>query len=221
MKTIIVSILTVVLASSALALNRPQLDDRIQSLTAKFTAMEQNPATRVPAGELARAKGIILLDRTKGTLILGVHGGNGVALTREPAGQWSSVGFVSSGGASLGPQIGGSKDFFVILLMSQSAVDTLKQPVIDFTAQASGTAGTEHTGARTMLGSHPPIMIYSERNGLYAGASIKGGSVKADKDANAAYYGHPASMSDILFAHQVTQSPAEEALIAKIDEYSR
>jgi lipid-binding SYLF domain-containing protein len=72
-----------------------------------------------------------------------------------------------------------------------------------------------------MLGSHPPIMIYSERNGLYAGASIKGGSVKADKDANAAYYGHPASMSDILFAHQVTQSPAEEALIAKIDEYSR
>jgi lipid-binding SYLF domain-containing protein len=118
MKTIIVSILTVVLASSALALNRPQLDDRIQSLTAKFTAMEQNPATRVPAGELARAKGIILLDRTKGALILGVHGGNGVALTREPAGQWSSVGFVSSGGASLGPQIGGSKDFFVILLMS-------------------------------------------------------------------------------------------------------
>lgn len=186
--------------------------------------MEQNPATRVPASELARAKGVILLDRTKGALILGVHGGTGVALTREPSGQWSSVGFVSSGGASLGPQIGGGKDFFVVLLMSQSAVDSLKQPVINFAAQASGTAGSEHAGAQTLLGSHPQILVYSERNGLYAGASIKGGSVKPDKEANAAYYGHAVSMSDVLFAPQAaetTQSPAEEALIAKIDEYSR
>ncbi|MGH7942298.1 MAG: lipid-binding SYLF domain-containing protein [Limisphaerales bacterium] len=208
------------LATSAFALDRGQLNNRIQSITAKFTAMEQNRATRVPPDQLARANGIILLDRTKGALIFGYHYANGLALVRSADGRWSPAGFVESSGASLGPQIGGTKDFFVVLMMTPSAVQTLKQPAIDFGAKASETFGGEHAGAKVMTESHP-VMVYSEHNGAFAGASIRGGSVRVDKDANAAYYGHPVSMNGILFAHQVSRTPAEDALIAKIDEFSR
>ena len=221
MKTIVLGLLMMGLAISAKALDKAQLDDRIHSLTAKFTAMQKNSATAVPASELARAQGIVLLDRTKGAFIVGYHTGNGVALARNASGIWSPAGFVSSTGASLGAQIGGSKDFFVILLMSPSAVDALKQSDIDFGAQASAIGGTQSAGAETSFGSKAPVMIYSERNGLYAGASLKGGSIKEDKDANALYYGRPVSMNDIVFDRRVTPSGAEEQLIAKIDQFSR
>lgn len=221
MKTVLLGILAMGLASSALAVTRAQLDDRIQSITEKFTAMQENPATRVPASKLAQAQGIVLLDRTHGAFFVGVHGGNGVALVRNASGQWSPAGFVTSGGASLGPQIGGGKDFYVVLLMSPAAVDKLKQSKIDFAAQASATGGSQHTGAETPLESQPPVMVYSQHNGLYAGASIKGGTIKADNDANAVYYNRALSMEDILFNHQVAPSAAEAALISKIEENSR
>ncbi|HEV2453022.1 MAG TPA: lipid-binding SYLF domain-containing protein [Verrucomicrobiae bacterium] len=221
MKTTILGLLVLGLACSACATDRAQLDDRVASLTEKFTAMEQNPATRVPAGELAQAQGIVLLDRTRGALFLGFHSGNGMALVRNASGGWSPAGFVSSVGASLGPQIGGTRDFYIVLLMSPASVETLKQPVMDFGAQASGTAGSRHTGAEASMESHPSVLVYGERNGLYAGASLKGGSVKADKDANAVYYGHPVSMDEILFGHEVPRSPAEDNLTTAIDRYSR
>lgn len=220
MKTAILALIIVGLSSSAFAVNRAELNNRIQKLTAQFTAMQQNSATRIPADKLAKACGIILLDRTKGAFIFGYHNGDGIALARNPSGHWSPAGFVSANGASLGPQIGGTKDFFVILMMSPSAAQLLKQPAINFGAKASATGGSAHTGAVVMTQSQP-VVVYSEHNGVYAGASVKGGSVHADNDANAAYYGHPISMDGILFENQATPSPVEDALTAKIDQYSR
>lgn len=221
MKIIVLGLLTMGLVLSANAADRSQLNDRIHSITAKFTAMQQNPATHVPADELARARGIILLDRTRGALFFGFHRGIGVALVRDESGRWSPPGFVSSAGASLGPQIGGSGDFFVILLMSRGAVEALKQPVIDFGGQASATGGGMHTGAQAMTKSSPSVLVYSQSNGLYAGATIRGGSISADKNANRVYYGRPISMDEIVFSRDVTPSLAQQDLIAKIDEFSR
>lgn len=209
------------LAGSAFGLDRTELDNRIMTLTGKFTAMQQDPATRVPAEQLARARGIILLDRTGGAFIFGYHSGNGVALAKDPNGHWSSVGFVGSSGASFGAQLGGGKDFYVILLMSPEVAGALKETSMDFGAQASATSGTSHAGAETTVNSGPEVMVYSQHNGLYAGATIKGGSISAETDANAMYYDRPVSMDDILFEHEVAPTKAAKELISKIDEYSK
>ena len=219
MKTIILSLVVIGLACPAMALDRTQLNDRIQSLTASFTQMEQNPATRVPAMDLARANGIILLDRTKGAFIFGYHGGNGVALVKDPGGHWSAPSFVSSTGASLGPQIGGTKDFFVVLLMSPVAAESLKQPVYDFGVKASATGGSEHSGAQETWASKTAF-VYGAHNGLFAGAEIKGGSVSTDNKANAIYYSRNISPDGILFAHQAMPSQTEDQLIAELTKYS-
>ena len=220
MKTIILGTLIMGLAASAFAVEKPQLDQRMQSITEKFTAMQQNPATRVPANELAMAKGIVIFDRTGGAFFVGVHGGYGVALMRDKSGNWSAPSWVSVGGASLGPQIGGTKDFFVVLAKTPEAADTLKQSSMDWGVQASATGGSEHAGAEANTPSQPAVVVYSQNKGLYAGASVKGGTVKEDSDANAVYYGRSVSAEDI-FRGQVTTSAAGDALIKEIQEYSR
>lgn len=208
------------LACSARAVDRAQLNHRIQSLTAQFTAMEQNPATRVPAYELAKANGIVLLDRTKGAFFFGYQSGNGVAFVKDSAGHWSAPAFVSAMAASLGPQIGGTKDFFVVLLTSPAATDALKKSVIDLGAKASAIGGNDYHGVEQSTASGC-VMVYGAHNGLFAGAEIKGGTVSPDNNANAVYYDQAVSMNQILFNHQVTPTPTEDQLIAKISEYSR
>ncbi len=208
------------LACSARAVDRAQLNDRLQSFTDKFTAMEQNPTTRVPAADLARAKGILLLDRTKGAFFIGYGSGNGVVLVRDAAGHWGAPAFVSAMGASLGPQIGGTKDFFVVLLNSPAATEALKKSVIDFGAKASVTGGSAYHGAQETTTS-ANTTVYGAHRGVFAGGEIKGGSVSPNNDANAIYYGRTVSMNGILFAHEVVPTPTEDRLIAKISEYSR
>lgn len=221
MKVILLGILIMGLTGSAFAVDRTQLDDRIRSLTAEFTAMQENMKTAVPVSELARAQGIILLDRRGGAFMFGFHTGNGVALARDEKGHWSPAGFVSSTGASLGAQIGGTRDFFVVLLMSPAVTQALKESSMDFGAQAYATGGSQYAGAQATVNSGPDVLVYSQRHGLYAGASIKGGSISEDTDANHIYYGGPVSMNDILFENQVTPTSASADLIAKIEQFSR
>jgi len=207
--------------SAHAALTKAQLEARIQAYTAAFTTMQQNPATRVPASQLAQAHGIVLLDRTGGALVFGFHSGNGVALVKDESGRWSPAGFVSSVTASLGAQIGGSRDFFVILLMSPATAQSLRASSMDFGAQASGTGGTAQAGAQATLNSGPAVLVYSQHSGLYAGAVIKGRSLSADQRANEVYYGKPVTMDDILFSRNVSPSQATQDLISKIEQFSK
>ena len=84
MKTLTLGLLLLGLATSALALDKADLDHRIRKLTAKFESMQSNPEKRVPADVLRQAKGVILLDRTKAGFIFAYQGGSGVALFIEP-----------------------------------------------------------------------------------------------------------------------------------------
>lgn len=218
MKTLILGLIVVGLAWSANAVDKDQLTSRIESLTAQFTAMQQNADTRIPAQDLANAYGVVLLDRTKGAFIFGYHTGNGVAVVKDASGHWSAPAFVSSSGASLGAQIGGTKDFYVILVMSPYATEALKESVIDFNTKASATGGT--SSVQTQLPTKS-TMIYSSHNGLFAGAQLEGGSIKPDDDSNSIYYGQTVSMSGILFDRQVEQTTAGDQLVQKITEYSK
>lgn len=219
-RTAVLALLVAGLAGSVFAADRPELNERIQSLTARFANMQTNPATRIPPEKLAAASGIILLDRTRGALVVGFHDANGVALARDVNGRWSPAGFVSAQGGSLGPQIGGTRDFFVILMMSPQATHTLKQSVIEFGGKASVTGGTAHAGVEALTGPGP-VDVYSEHNGVYAGAVIAGSSFHSDDDANAIYYQKPATADGVLFGHAVQPTPTVNALIGKIEEYSR
>jgi len=210
------------LVLSAVAADKPALDNRIRKLTAKFEAMQDNPEKRIPAETLRKAQGIVLLDRTKAGFIFAFQGGGGLAMVKDAkSARWSPAAFLTATEASLGFQIGGQQSFIVILLMNTNATRFLTDGDIDFGGEARGTAGNSSAGAEGNVKSTPSVLIYDDRHGLYGGASLKGGATSPDDDANTAYYGQYATLKAILFDTKFKPSEVTAELVAKIEKASK
>ena len=67
----------------ARAVDQADLDKRIRTLTTKFEEMQAKPDKRIPAENLRKAQGIILLDRTKAGFIFAYQGGGGLAMVKD------------------------------------------------------------------------------------------------------------------------------------------
>jgi len=197
------------------------LDNRIYKLTARFEAMQQNPDKRIPADCLRKARGIILLDRTRVGFGFAFEGGIGVAMRKDASGNWSPPAFLNSGEASLGPQFGGEQNFYVILLMTTNEARELAGSVVDFGGVAQGTAGDQSSGVEELAVPKDSGLLYTEREGFYGGVAFQGGTVSPDNRANTIYYGRPVTMNDILSGKNVKPTPAATKLIQTISKYSQ
>ncbi len=208
------------LAGAALAVDSTQLDNRIRTLTDKFEAFQHREDGGIPSQTLRKAQGIILLDTTKGGLVLGYQTGNGVAMVRDrEMKNWSPVAFIKGNEASVGAQIGGEENFYIVLLMTSNSTWRLIDPKIEFGAGAGGTVGESSGGVGTTP-SEQEILVYKGQTGLFGGAVIKGGGISADAEANRLYYGQDISMRNILFDSKVQPSAAASNLASKIHAYA-
>jgi lipid-binding SYLF domain-containing protein len=202
---------------------KARLEVRIRSLTAKFEALQQKPELRIPAENLRKAHGIILLDRTKAGFVFAFQGGGGVAMVKEPKSEkWGPAAFYSATEASLGLQIGGQQSFVVILLMDTNATRRLTESTFEFGGEARGTVGDYSTGEEgKFTNKGGSVRVYTERKGAYAGAAIKGGDISPDHEANQLYYGEFLSAKDILFDRKVKPTNNAEELAKKLLEHSK
>jgi SH3 domain-containing YSC84-like protein 1 len=223
MKKTMIGLVVLSCVLSATAVEKAELDRRIRALTDKFEALQQQPDKAVPAENLRKAQGIILLDRTKAGFIFAYQGGGGLALARDSkSGRWSPAAFLSANEASLGFQAGGEQNFYVILLMSTNATRLLTEPSYDFGGEARGTAGDSSVGVERKISSNGrPVLVYDERKGFYGGAAMKGGAIAPDDEANRVYYGQFVTMRDILFDKKVKSTETATDLAAKITEHSK
>ena len=185
--------------------------------------MQGKPDKRVPADVLSRAKGIVLLDRTKAGFIFAYQGGGGVAMVRSDSGEWSPVAFLSANEGSLGFQAGAEQNFFVMLFMDTNSVQELITQTSEVGGDARGTAGNNAAGVGGKLTSPKQynVLVYSDQNGLYGGVSVKAGVISPDDKANMIYYGQSLTMKDILLDKKVKATPAATDLARKISDYSR
>jgi lipid-binding SYLF domain-containing protein len=222
MKKIMLSIMVAALAGNAFALDRYELDQRIRALEGKFEAFQSIPGKGIAASTLKEARGIVLLDRTKAGFVFAYQGGSGIALVRDRStGAWGPAAFVKANEASLGVQAGGEQNFYVILLMDDQSVRRLTEANFKFGGEARGTAGDAHGGvAGDINGRREYVLVYVDRQGLFGGAALKGGSIAPDADANRIYYDHFATMQDILFGDKKQPTDAARDLAATLDKYS-
>lgn len=209
--------------SAPAAIQKNDLDQRIQVLTAKFEALQRQSDERIPAEVLNRAQGIILLDRTKAGFGFAYQGGNGVALVRDASdGSWGPAAFVRANETSFGFQAGGEHNFLVILLMTTNATGELAQSDMNFGGEARGTAGDSSAGVSgNFTDPNQPVLTFSDHQGFFGGAALKMSELKPDSTANQVYYGHYVSMSDILFHRRMVATPATVELIKRIREFSQ
>jgi lipid-binding SYLF domain-containing protein len=224
MRRFIIGLLLLGLAVPALAIDKSDVDKRIRMLTTKLDEMQAKTDKRIPAENLRKANGIILLNRSKGGFIFGYQGGGALSMVKDArSGHWSAPAFLSSNEGSFGLQIGGQQSFTVILLMNTNATHALTDSTVNFGGEASGTAGNSSGKAEGAFTDDPEqaTMVYSDASGFYGGAAFKGGSLSIDTEANVSYYGQSLTPSDILFGKQGKPTEAATTLVQKLDQFAQ
>ncbi len=148
-------------------------------------------AERIPERLLAEAFGIAIIPHyVRGAFVVGISGGKGVLMTRDPAGRWMSPEFITMGGGSLGWQVGVQKTDLVLIFRSSKSLENIRRGKLTIGADASAAAGPlgRYAGAATDTRMEAEILTYSRSRGLFAGVSISGSSLQLDVPATRVFY---------------------------------
>jgi lipid-binding SYLF domain-containing protein len=108
--------------------------------------------------------------------------------------------FVAVGGGSVGFQIGASFTDVVMLFMNDHALQSLMSDKFKIGADATVAAGPvgRQAAAGTDVRLNAEILSYSRSKGVFAGASVDGAVVQADKSGDHAMYGAKVTRREIL-----------------------
>jgi lipid-binding SYLF domain-containing protein len=165
---------------------------------------------------LKEARGILIVPQfIKGAFFVGGSGGSGVLVVRdEKTNEWSYPAFFTLGGASIGLQFGGQASEVVLLVMTQTGVDSLMSTTLKLGADATVAVGPIGRGIEgsTAPNMSADLLSFSKAKGLFAGISLEGAAVAARDALNTNYYQTPTKTIDILVRRSVSNSQADPLL---------
>ena len=144
----------------------------------------------IPSDLLEKAKAVIVFPGAlKFGFIVGGQGGSGVVVRHTDNG-WSAPAFLNMGGGSIGPQIGGQKTDYILLIMNDKGLRGLLDDKFEVGGEGSVAAGPvgRTAAASTNVTLDAEILSYSRSKGLFAGLSLKGVVISPDKDMNLGVY---------------------------------
>ena len=173
------------------------------------TALEQmgaDPNLRWFQENVREARGVVVFPVVvRAGFLVGAAGGNGVVLTRGPAG-WSYPSFVTLAALNFGAQAGAKAGQLILLIRSQEGLDAFLSNKFQLGADASIAAGPVGSGAQVATAD---ILAFSRSAGLYAGVSVEGATIFVRNSWNARYYSSPGIRPmDILVARNQSNSGA-------------
>ncbi len=220
-RLLVVIILGSFVALTAVASDRDDDVHRIHKAAQVFQEIMNAPDQGIPNGLLNSAKCIAIIPGdVKFAFIFGGNYGRGVASCRTGHG-WSAPMFVAIDGGSVGYQIGGSSTDIVLLFMNDHALHSLLSDKFKLGADASVAAGPvgRNASAGTDVKLNAEILSYSRAKGVFAGVSLSGAVVQADKSGDRAMYGRDIDRHEIL-SGKITVPISAKNLVHTIHEYA-
>ncbi|MBC7362783.1 MAG: lipid-binding SYLF domain-containing protein [Candidatus Aminicenantes bacterium] len=163
----------------------------------------------IPPKLLEKAQGLAIIPGVvKAAWGIGGQYGRGIVLIKKEDGRWSNPLFIQLIGGSFGWQIGVQKADLVLVFKNRRGVENIASNKITLGADMSVSAGPvgRSAEASTDIEMEAEIYSYSKSKGLFAGVAIKGGTLRVDKEANAAFYGQSLEAAKILYNE--IQAPA-------------
>ena len=205
MKTKVLLLMTcVALATGATAMAQSDEAERIAKATTVFEEIMAVPEKAIPDKILSNADAIAVFPSTlKGGFGFGAHHGKGIVSRRNrDTGTWTAPGFLSLTGGSFGAQIGGQAVDLVLVVMDDRGLQQLLKNQFKIGGDASVAAGPvgRDAEASTDLQMRAKILSYSRTRGLFAGVTLKGSTIRQDRDANERFYGRAYKSTDIVLA---------------------
>ncbi len=198
--------------------------DRLRNATTVFEEIMDAPDYTIPRAILDKAVAVAIIPNTlKGGFIFGGHRGKGVISARNDQGEWSQPAFLTLTGGSFGLQIGGQSVDLILAIMNRRGLEKLLQNEFKFGGDISAVVGPvgRDAEATTDLTLHAEIISYSRTRGLFAGITLKGSTIKADRDANERFYDYPFGSAQLVLeqepatAHNPDAVAAWQATLAK------
>ena len=185
---------------------------RLHNAATVLQELHATPDNDVPADLWAKAVCVgVIPSLKKGAFIFGGEYGRGVMSCRQAAG-WSAPMFLALEKGSWGFQAGAESIDLVLVFMNKSGVEKLLGNKVTLGADASASAGPvgRTATAATDAQMKAQILSYSRSQGVFAGVSLSGGSLRPDTDANKDVYGANAQTRDILFGDVKPPAYAKE-----------
>lgn len=218
-----ISIVALCLSFSIVAFASDREDDvnRTERAAHVFKEIMDTPDKGIPNDLLASAKCLAIIPGDKKfAFVFGGTYGRGLVTCRHEH-SWSAPLFIAIDGGSVGYQIGGSSTDLVLLFMNDHALQSLLGDKFKLGADASVAAGPvgRKAEASTDVRMSAEILSYSRSKGVFAGVSLEGSVVKADKSGDRAMYGDGVDRHDILSGRTAVPAVARP-LLHEIREYA-
>ena len=125
-------------------------------------------------------------------------------------------------GGSFGLQIGGQATDFVLLVMNEKGAESVMSSKVKIGADASAAAGPVGgtTSAETDVVMKAQILSWSRAQGVFAGVSLEGSTLRSDDGANKSLYGKELSAKEIVREGKVKTPTAGQPLIQLLQKIS-
>jgi SH3 domain-containing YSC84-like protein 1 len=174
----------------------------------------------IPKDLLDKAECVVIYPSVKkAAFIVGGSYGRGLITCRSGEdfnGPWSAPAMYALEGGSFGLQIGGQATDFVLLVMNESGANSVMSSKVKLGADASAAAGPKGrtTSAETDVVMKAEILSYSRAQGLFAGVSLAGSTLRSDDGANKSLYGQELSAKQIVREGKVKPPASAAKLLA-------
>ncbi len=216
-------ILVTTLALTPLLAKDNEPAKRLGEAAAVFSEVMAAPDKGIPQELLENAHCIVIVpDLKTGAFIVGGKYGKGYMSCRNKRGPgWSAPATVRIEGGSVGFQIGGSTTDLIMLVMNARGAEKLLESKFTLGAEGSvagGPVGRTAT-AQTDAQMHADILSWSRSQGLFAGISLQGATLRQDLDDNATLYGKKLENREIV-TKGIRPPKAAAKLLALLNKYS-
>ena len=186
-------ILVAALAIAPLMAEGSKQANRLNQATMVMSEIMATPDKAIPRDLLNKAHCIVVVpDEKSAAFLVGAKFGTGYLSCRKKSGMgWSAPATIRIEGGSVGFQIGGKETDVVMLVMNAGGEKKLLESKFTLGGDASVAAGPvgRSSSAQTDAQMHAEILSWSRTQGLFAGVSLEGATLRPDLADNANLYG--------------------------------
>lgn len=221
MKRLIAGILVCLCLASFASAN--EAGDRVVRAAIALKEIMDAPDGGVPQDLIDKSVCVAVIpSMKKGGFFFGANYGRGLMSCRleNGEGEWSAPSMFRLEGGSFGLQIGAQAVDLVLVIMNLRGLESLLDSKFTLGGDASVAAGPvgRTASAETDAWMSAKILAYSRARGLFGGLTIKGGTIRPDKNANLDLYRQPMN-PHILLMEKTSPIPKDAQIF--LDELNR
>ena len=202
--------LSLLLHPTVQAQSSPRMDALIKEAVSIIMDKQTSPKP-IPESVIERAKGIAIIEITKGGFGLSGQHGEGVLIAKTSNG-WSAPSAFYTSGGGVGLQVGVEVRRLIYILNTPAAVNAFAQKgKFKLNAIANATAGPDTLTEEASTINQQDIYVYATTDGAFAGAAVGSDRLGTAININKEAYGDSVTTADILNG-KVPSPPAASEL---------